>query len=50
MQWTSKSLPRPKKFRLQKSKIKTTLITLFDKQGVIHKEFVPEGQRVNSAF
>jgi hypothetical protein len=23
---------------------------LFDKQDVIHKEFVPEGQRVNSIF
>jgi histone-lysine N-methyltransferase SETMAR len=37
-------------FRLQKSKIKTKLITFFDKQGVIHKAFVPERQRVNSAF
>jgi hypothetical protein len=26
------------------------LITFFDKQGVIHKEFVPEGQTVNSVF
>jgi hypothetical protein len=26
------------------------LITFFVKQGVIHKEFVPEGQIVNSAF
>jgi hypothetical protein len=26
------------------------LITFFDEQGVIHKEFVPEGERVNSAF
>jgi hypothetical protein len=29
---------------------KTMLITFFDKQGVIHKEFVPERQIVNSAF
>jgi hypothetical protein len=51
MQWTSKSSsPRPKKFCLQKSKFKTMLITFLDKHGVIHKEFVPEGQRVNSAF
>jgi hypothetical protein len=49
-QWTSKISPRPKKFRLQNSKIKTMLITFSDKQGVTHKEFVPEGQRVNSAF
>jgi hypothetical protein len=50
MQWTSKLSPKPKKFRLQTSKIKTMLITFFDKQGVINKESVPEGQRVNSAF
>jgi hypothetical protein len=49
MQWTSKSSSRPKTFRLQKTKIKT-MILFFDKQCVIHKEFVPEGQRVNSAF
>jgi hypothetical protein len=50
MQWTSKSSPRPKHFHLQTFKIKTILITFVDKQGVIHKEFVPEGQTVNSAF
>jgi hypothetical protein len=32
------------------SKIKTMLITFFDKQGLIYKEFVPEGLTVNSAF
>jgi hypothetical protein len=50
LQWTSKSSPRPKKFCLQKSEIKTMLITFFDKQGVIQEEFVSEQQRVNSAF
>jgi hypothetical protein len=28
--------------------IKTMLIIFFDKQGVIHKELMPEGQTVNS--
>jgi hypothetical protein len=46
MQQTSKSSPRPKNFRLQKSNIKTMLTTFFDKQGVIHTE----GLTVNSAF
>jgi hypothetical protein len=50
MQWTSKSSPSPKKFPLQMSKIKTTLITFFGQQGVIHKELVLEGQTGNSAF
>lgn len=36
------------KFCSQKFKIKKTLITLFDKYGVITKEFVPDSQRVNS--
>jgi hypothetical protein len=45
-----KVITKAQKFRLQKSKIETTLITLFDKQGMIHKEYVPEGQIVNSAF
>jgi hypothetical protein len=35
---------------MQKSKIKTMLITFFDKNGVIHKEFVPDRSRDNSAF
>jgi hypothetical protein len=39
----------PKKIRLQKSKTKTMLMT-FLINGVIHKECVPEGQIVNSAF
>jgi hypothetical protein len=50
MQWTPKSSPRPKKFRLQKSKIETMLIIFFDKQPVIRKRTVSEGQTVNTAF
>jgi hypothetical protein len=26
------------------------LITFFDRESIVHKEFVPEGQTVNSAF
>jgi histone-lysine N-methyltransferase SETMAR len=50
MRWTSKSSTRPKMFHLQKSRIKTMLITFFDKQVVIHKQVVSEGHRVNNAF
>jgi hypothetical protein len=50
MQWTSNSTPRPKKVRLQKSKVKIMLVTFSDKQDVSHIEFVPEGQTDNSAF
>ena len=36
----------PRKVRLQKSKIKMMLITFFDSEGMIHKDFVPEGSMV----
>jgi len=49
MEWRSSS-PRPKESRLQKSKVKTMLIAFFDSDSIIHKEFVPVGQTVNSAF
>jgi hypothetical protein len=45
-----KFTPRPKKFRLQESKIKTMLITFFCKQLLIHREFVPEEQTVTISF
>ena len=48
MEWCSSS-PRPKKSRLQKSRVKTMLIA-FDSNGIIHKAFIPVGQTVNSAF
>jgi hypothetical protein len=32
------------------SRIKTILIIFFDSQGVVHKEFVPEGKTVNAEF
>jgi len=50
MEWRSPSSPRTKKCRLQKYKVKTMLIVFFDSDGIIHKEFVPAGQTVNSAF
>jgi len=46
---TAKSL-RPKKARMNKSKIKSMLICFFDSQGIVHKEFVPPGKTVNQTF
>jgi hypothetical protein len=43
-----KVIIKAQKNRLQNSKIKTMPITFFDKQSVIHIEFMPEWQRVNS--
>ncbi|UYV69451.1 hypothetical protein LAZ67_6003646, partial [Cordylochernes scorpioides] len=48
--WHTKSSPRPKKARMSKSRIKTMIIVFLDIRGIVHCEFVPQGQTVNSAF
>ena len=41
--------PKPKKLQFQKSQVKMMLIVFFfDTEGVIHRQFVPEGQKVNA--
>ncbi|GFS89705.1 histone-lysine N-methyltransferase SETMAR [Trichonephila clavipes] len=45
----SPTLPRQKKVRAEKSRIKTRLVTIFDIQNIIHKEFLPERRTMNSA-
>ena len=49
-QWKSPGSPRPKKARMQKSKLKTMLICFFDQEGIVHREFVPPGMTVNADF
>ncbi|UYV65869.1 hypothetical protein LAZ67_3005764 [Cordylochernes scorpioides] len=49
-EWHTPASPRPKKARMSKSPVKTMLIVFFDKQGLIHKEFVPQGKTVNAEF
>ena len=49
-QWKSPASPRPKKARMQKSKLKTMLICFFDQEGIVHREFVPPGMTVNADF
>jgi len=49
-EWHTAESPRPKKARMCKSRIKAMFIVFFDKKGVIHKEFVPEGQTVNGLY
>jgi len=38
------------KLQFQKSRVKMMLIVFFDAKGVVHCEFVPEGQKVNAEF
>jgi hypothetical protein len=49
-EWVGKTSTRPKKLKFHKSHIKIMLIIFFDSQGVVHKEFVQEGKRVNAEF
>ena len=49
-EWHTKSSPRPKKARTSRFRVKTMIIVFFDSRGIVHKEFVPQGQRVNHAF
>jgi len=37
--------PRPKELKFQRSRIKAMLIIFFGSQGVVQKEFVPEGKQ-----
>jgi len=46
-EWHTSASPHPKKARMSKSKMKSMLICFFDSQGIVHTEFVPEGQTVN---
>ena len=47
-QWKSPGSPRPKKVRQSCSATKIMLIVFLDIRGIVHHEFVPEGQTVNA--
>ena len=48
--WVEETSPRPKKLRFQNSRVKTMFVIFFEWQGVIHKEFVPEGETTNAVY
>ena len=51
LEWHTSNSLGPKKARMSKSKIQTMLICFFfDSQGVVHKEFVPQGQTVDKQY
>jgi len=45
-----RNLATAEKTWFQKSSVKNTLVIFFDWQGVIHKEFVPEGETINAVY
>jgi len=49
-QWKSADSPGPKKARQVRSKVKVMLIVFFDMEGIVHYEYVPQGQTVNQWF
>jgi hypothetical protein len=49
-EWVGETSPPPKELKFQRFRIKTILIIFSDSQGVVHKEFVPEGKTVNAEF
>ena len=49
-QWVGQGSPRPKKARMSRPDMNVMLLVFFDWQGIIHHEFDPRGQRVNTEF
>ena len=49
-EWFGETSTRSKKLNFQRSRMKTKLVIFFDSQGVVHKEFIPEGKTVNVEF
>jgi hypothetical protein len=49
-EWVGETSPQLKKLKFQRSRMKTMLIIFFSFQGIVHKEFIPEGKTVNAEF
>ncbi|GFV30788.1 mariner Mos1 transposase [Trichonephila clavipes] len=49
-QWKLSGSPWPKKARQVRSKIKVMLIVFVDADGIVHREYAPQGQTVNKEF
>jgi hypothetical protein len=50
LEWCSEGIPRSKKVRMSKSKVKRMLVCFFDSVGILHKGWVPAGQTVDQYY
>jgi len=50
MQWKTQNSPQPKKERMSRSQVKTMLVCFFDHKGLVHYEFIAQGQTVNQQW
>jgi hypothetical protein len=50
MEWHWPNSPIHKYFDFKTKKIKVNLVTFSESQGIIHKEFVPPGQKMNKEY
>ncbi|XP_016662368.1 protein GVQW3-like [Acyrthosiphon pisum] len=49
-EWHTTTSTRPKKSHVFKSQLKVMLIVFFDNEGLVHWEFVPNGQKSTQVF
>jgi len=49
MQCKTQNSPRPIKARISRSLVKTMLVCFFDHKGIVHYEFIAQGQTVNNS-
>jgi hypothetical protein len=49
-EWVGETSPQLKELKFQRFCIKTTLIIFFISQGIVHKEFIPQGKIIKAEF
>lgn len=49
-QWRHPGSPRPKKARQVRSNVKVMLTVFFDFNGIVHHEFLPQGETINKEY
>ena len=49
-QWKHSEEPRPKKAHQVRSNVKVLLIVLFECNGVVHQDFLPQGCMINNEY